>query len=337
MNGEDSADNGYEKDAVGAEEFDESLGVGELLPEGSEGKEHGELDSLHLYLRQVRRRRRLSADGAKRCCSAMRRAEAAMRDEAEPESGAFGVFCACRRRLIEGNLGLVVAIARGYRRFGVPLEDLIQEGNIGLLYAVHGFDPDAGTRFPSYAVPWIRQGICRALSAKSRTIHIPVQELDLRRQAESVLSELDQQAHNRSCSSGHYRKPTVEDCAREIGIPKDRLRTNLRRLPDMESLDAPLAASRTTLLSTIPDTGQPSPLDSAATGERRSCLRAAVSHLPDRLQQVTRRHYGFDGGSAASFAEIGRDLHLSRERVRQLHNSALALLRRDGAARVAAD
>ena len=238
-------------------------------------------------------------------------------------------FRARRNEMVEGSLALVVRIAKHYERFGFPLEDLIQEGNLGLLAAVRQFDSERGIPFANYATGWIRQAICRAISIKSRTIRIPLEVLGLRRRAARVLSDLEQEAHNRSCRSGHYEAPTVEDCAHELGVSTDRVRTTIRRVPDVDSLDAPAGARGRPLLSSVADSEHPDPLDCASAAEQRSLLHAAISRLPQRLRHVMERHYGFHGDGPASFTAIGRELHLSGERVRQLHKQGLALLRHD--------
>lgn len=231
--------------------------------------------------------------------------------------------------MVEGNLALVVRIATRYQRFGLPLEDLIQEGNLGLLAAIRQFDPERGVPFPAYATGWIRQAICRAISIKSRTIRIPLDVLALRRRATGVLDDLEQEAHNQSCRSGRYEAPSVEDCARALGVSTGRLQTTIKRVPEVESLDAPSGPEGEPLLSSVADLEQPNPLECAWTAERRALLLAAISELPHRLRHVIQRHYGLLGGGPARFTAIGRELHLSRERVRQLHNQGLALLRHD--------
>ena len=238
-------------------------------------------------------------------------------------------FRASYNEMVEGNLALVVRIARPYERFGLPLEDLIQEGNLGLLAATRQFDPERGVPFPAYATGWIRQAICRAISIKSRTIRIPLDVLGLRRRATSMLADLEQEAHNQCCRSGHYEAPTVEDCARALGVSTDRLQTTIRRVPEVESLDAPAGPEGEPLLSSVADPEQPNPLECAWTAEQRLLLRTAISELPHRLRHVIQRHYGLLGGGSASFTAIGRELNLSRERVRQLHNQGLASLLHD--------
>lgn len=295
----------------------------------SAGAAAGTHSALAIYLREVRRRRRISADRARRCCRAMHDAEDAKTSGGARDGRAEETFRASRNEMVEGNLALVVRIAKQYERFGLPLDDLIQEGNLGLLAAVRQFDPERGIPFSTYATGWIRQAICRGISTKSRTIRIPLEVLGLRRRAASVLSDLEQEAHNQSCRSGHYEAPTVEDCARELGVSADRMRITMRRVPDVDSLDAPAGPRGRPLLSSVAVSGQRDPLECASAAEQRSNLQAAISELPHRLRQVMERHYGLRGDGPASFTAIGRELHLSGERVRQLHNRGLAVLRHD--------
>ena len=296
------------------------------VPNGHLETPDGPLGSLALYLRDVHRCRRISADGTRLRYRAMRDAKAAGAN-ACAHNGSGEVSRAKQRELVEANLPLVVCIARAYRRFGLPMEDLVQEGNLGLLAAVRKFDPELGAAFSTYAAGWIRQAICRAISIKSRTIRIPLEVLGLRRRAARVLSELEQEAHNQHCRSGHYEAPKLEDCAHELGISTDRLRTTIRRVPDVVSLDAPTFPGGEPVGSSVADSAKRDPLECASAEEQRSLLRAAVAALPHRLRRVMRRHYGLSGERPASLSEIGRELHVSRERVRQLHNQGLALLR----------
>lgn len=289
----------------------------------------GDHSALAIYLREVRRRRRISADRARRCCRTMHDADDAKIPGARWADRAEEVFRASRNEMVEGNLALVIRIAKQYERFGFPFEDLIQEGNLGLLAAVRQFDVERGVPFAAYATGWIRQAICRAISIKSRTIRIPLEVLGLRRRAAGVLDDLEQEAHNQCCRSGHYEAPTVEDCAHALGVSTDRLHTTIRRVPDVDSLDAPAGPEGEPLLSSVADLEQPNPLECASAAEQRSLLHAAISELPHRLRYVMQRHYGLLGGGPASFTAIGRELHISRERVRQLHNQGLALLRHD--------
>ena len=297
------------------------------VPHGHLEAPNGQFDSLSLYLRDIHRCRRISADGTRRRRRVRRDVKGAGAN-ASARNGSAEVFRAEQRELVEGNLPLVVCIARGYRRFGLPMGDLVQEGNLGLLAAVRKFDPEFGVAFSTYAAGWIRQAICRAISIKSRTIRIPLEVLGLRRRADRVLSELEQEAHNRECRSGHYEAPKLEDCAHELGVSTDCLQSTIRRVPDVVSLDAPAFPGGEPVGSSVADFEERDPLECASAEEQRSLLHAAVSALPLRLRLVMLRHYGLSGEGPASFSEIGRELRLSRERVRQLHNQGLALLRK---------
>ena len=287
----------------------------------------GDHGALAIYLREISRHRPISADRAGGCCRAMHAAEDTTAPRVPNNGRPEEVFRASRDEVVEGNLALVVRIAKHYERFGLPLEDLIQEGNLGLLAAVRRFDPERGVPFVPYATGWIRQAICRAISIKSRTIRIPLEVLGLRRRAARVLSDLQQEAHNEYCRSGHYEAPTVEDCAHELGVSTDRVQTTIRRVPDVDSLDAPTGPNGRPLLSSLADSEHPDPMACASAAEQRSLLHAAVCGLPHRLRHVMLRHYGLLGDEPASFTAIGRELNLSRERVRQLHNQGIALLR----------
>lgn len=323
---EDLLDWSYGGEITGAD-GEESAAAGG--PGVSAPKQTGACDSLALYLRDVRRQPRMSARDAGRCRCAWHDEEAAAASFGNGPRVTSEVVEASRQVVIEANLALVVRLARQYERFGLPLEDLIQEGNIGLLAAAKRFDPERGVPFPPYATAWIRQAICRAISIQTRTIRIPLEALGLRRQAARVWSDLEQEAHNDALRSGRYRAPTVEDCARKLGVSAERLRVTVRRLPQVASFDAPLGPDGEPLLSYLAETSGKSPEDCAAAQESRSRIEARLRSLPDRTRLILERRYDLDGKGAAGFAEIGRQLHLSRERVRQLHNDALRRLQSD--------
>ena len=323
---ENPLEGGYGEESAGADgEELEAVGGSGL----SGGKRPGAYDSLELYLRDVRRRPRQSAREAGRCRCGRHHGEAVAVRSGSRAKVAREIFRADREVVIEANLALVVRLARHYERFGLALEDLIQEGNMGLLAAVERFDPERGVPFPTYAAGWIRQAICRAISIQTRTIRIPLEVLGLRRRAARVLSDLEQEAHNDSLRFGRYRAPTVGDCARKLGVSTEHLRTTIRRLPEMASLDAPLGPKQKPLLSCLADASESNPEDCAAAEESRMRIAIWLRMLPDRTRLIVQRYYGLDGTGTAGFAAIGRELHLSRERVRQLHNHALVRLRGD--------
>ena len=219
--------------------------------------------------------------------------------------------------MVERNLDLVVTIAKRYRHLGLPLGDLIQEGNLGLLYAARRFEPKPGRSFSAYAVGWIRQTICRALSQQSRTIRVPLRRLELRRHAWEVQADEEQRCGN-ECCTGNKRPPhTNEHDARELGISVEELRSTILRAPEVESLDTPTAPNDRHHVLSLPDPGAPDPCKIAAGAERR--------------RHLLEMRFGVGDGGESSLAEIGRDLHVSTERARQLQQQALERLRRDPA------
>ncbi|MYA43092.1 MAG: sigma-70 family RNA polymerase sigma factor [Gemmatimonadetes bacterium] len=293
------------------------------------GDSQEDLGAVQLYLRDAGRRRRLNGREERRCCRFLRY-ERWRKSRSRVRERAIGAPCArpsCL--LIEGNLGLVVSIARRYQGMGLPLADLIQEGNLGLITAAARFDPARTERFPRYAAGWIRETICRALSQKSRTIRIPLDQLALRRRAASVEADLEQRYRNEECRTGRHRPHTTEDDAREIGVDPEALQATIRLVPDVESLDAPRTVDGPPLGNLLADAGSPDPSDTAARAEERDRLRDAVSHLPARLRHVVERRYGLGGAGEASLTEIGRELQVSAERVRQLQGKAMVMLSRE--------
>lgn len=284
-----------------------------------------DLGIVGLYLRDTRRCGRLTGKDEQRCARSMRRNARGNR-KAEQSAAEAAAFHASRHRMIEGSLGLVVAIAREYEHLGLPLEDLIQEGNLGLIAAVDKFDPERNLRLSTYAVTWIREAICRALSQKSRTIRIPLDKLAIRRRAAKVHDEIEQRYGNEACCGGSRRAHTLEDDAGELGVDAEVLRTTIRLVPDIDPLeDRP--SGRPSLLASLPDPQSPNPADRAAAAEQQQRVRDAVSELPPRLQWIVRRRYGLSGGEEAGLAKVGREVRLSAERVRQLQRRALRLLR----------
>jgi RNA polymerase primary sigma factor len=225
-----------------------------------------------------------------------------------------------RRRLIEKNLRLVVSVAKRYRGMGLPFEDLIQEGNIGLMKATDRFDPEMGHRFSTYATWWIRQAVQRAISDKGRVVRLPVHAGEKARKAARVRNEL---------SARMGREPTDEEVAKSLGWTAREARAAIESLLDVTSLDRPAGSEDDApkLWELVEDEGA-SEMPHAVIREMEDArLREALEGMPDRERRVLVRRYGLDDRPPASLAELAAELGLSRERVRQLQHNAERNLR----------
>jgi RNA polymerase primary sigma factor len=223
------------------------------------------------------------------------------------------------RRLVEANLRLVVKIARRYRHRGLPLADLVEEGNLGLLRAARKFRPDRGTRFSTYATWWIRQAVARALANQARTIRLPVHvELLLGR----YLKEKDRLTQRLG------RPPTLEEVARSLELSPEQLAEleELRLQP--LSLETPIGEEgRGTLSEVVPDQDSRPPDRLGALLHGRGELAALLDDLPERERMVIRLRFGLGDEEPLTLEAIGGRLGLSRERVRQLEEAGLKKLR----------
>jgi RNA polymerase nonessential primary-like sigma factor len=231
-------------------------------------------------------------------------------------AGEFGA----RQKMIEHNLRLVVNVAKQYLNRGMPLLDLVEEGNLGLMHALDKFDPERGFRFSTYATWWIRQNIERAIMNQSRTIRLPVH----------VIKELNTVLRaQRHLGASSEREPSLEDVAHLLGKDVEDVRRVLAHNERTASLDAPLDIDpMLSVGESIADNQSVPPELQLHASEVESLVRAWLSQLNDKQRTVIERRFGLNGQEVCTLEQLASLLRLTRERVRQIQLEALAALRR---------
>lgn len=290
------------------DEFDEADVLGELknndfleLVQPTNTTDE-ELDATRLYLNEIG-------------CSKLLTAE----EEIKYARRALSGDEAARNRMIEANLRLVVKIARNYMNRGLALLDLIEEGNLGLMRAVTKFDPEKGFRFSTYATWWIRQTIERAIMNQNRTIRLPIH----------ILKEINQclrAFHTLSQTLDH--EPTSKEVAVLLDKPKEEIKKRLGLNERVISMDSPrIKDSEKTLIDSIPDELNPDPMLILQDSDLNKYLNLWLSQLSEKQQLVIERRFGVGNSEEATLEEIGLEMGLTRERVRQIQMSAIKHLR----------
>ena len=260
-------------------------------------------NSLDLYLREISRTPLLTI--AEECDLAER---IKMGDEQ------------ARSHLIRANLRLVVKIARDYSGYGVSLNDLISEGNIGLMQAVERFDPEKGGKFSTYGAWWIKQSVKRALANQSKTIRLPVHMVDKIARMRRIASML---------AEALGREPTDEEIAAELGLPRQKIAMLKQSAQRQTSLDAPVGEGEVKLQGDIvTDESAPDPLEALTDKNLREQISDLLHVLNERERKIIDDRFGLNGLKPMLLEDVGREFGVSRERIRQLQNVALAKMRK---------
>ena len=225
-----------------------------------------------------------------------------------------------RAHMIKANLRLVVKIAQDYAGYGLPISDLISEGNIGLMKAVERFDPKKGGKLSTYAAWWIKQSIKRALANQSKTIRLPVHMVDKIARMRRIASML---------AEALGREPSDEEIAAELGLPRQKIAMLKQAAQRQTSLDAPVGEGEVKLQGdVVSDESAPDPLEALTDKNLREQIGDLLGVLNERERKIIDDRFGLNGLKPMLLEDVGREFGVSRERIRQLQNVALAKMRK---------
>ena len=259
-------------------------------------------DPVRMYLKEIGQVKLLSAD-----------------EEVELAKRVASGDKAAKDTLTEANLRLVVSIAKKYSGRGLHILDLIQEGNTGLIRAVDKFDWTKGNKFSTYATWWIRQAITRAIADQARTIRVPVHMVEVINKATRCNRKLVQELG---------REPTMEEIAKELNLPVEKIIEANRTAADTLSLDTPVGDEEdTTIGSFVEDDNTPGPADATSNALLAEALSEILGTLTDREADVLRMRFGMYDGRTHTLEEVGQIFGVTRERIRQIENKAIRKLR----------
>jgi RNA polymerase primary sigma factor len=321
--GEREAMDSTEREELTLELHDNAWDWNEMREDDAEAEFVPGTDTLGQYLKETHRYDLLDREAEQRISRAMRESESRL--ESNPSGtgskSARKTFEETRQLMIESNLRLVVSIAKRYRNMGLDLEDLVQEGNIGLMQAVERFDPRRNLKFSTYATWWIRQAVTRALSQKSRTIKVPINKIELARVASREKGKLKKQLG---------RDPSTVEVSKAVGAPAKQVDAALSSIPRLESLDAQAVEDGSPRWELQSDETLESPWDGVLDRDMREKIEHVLEVLPPRQRVIMRMRYGIGFNTEYNLEEIGEVLNLTRERVRQLELDSLRRLRAVG-------
>ena len=260
-------------------------------------------DGLSTYIQEIRKTPLLSTNEEESLANRIRKGDNAARNQ-----------------MVSANLRLVVKIAHDYNNFGLPLSDLISEGNIGLIKAVERFDPSRGGKLSTYAAWWIKQSIKRALANQSKTIRLPVHLVDriasIRRATAKLTDELD-------------REPTDEEIAYATNLPVNKIAHLKSVSVRPSSLDAPVGEDgETSFGELVGDETQATPLENLQEKSANGYLHTVLQTLEPREAEILRLRFGLDGEHPLTLEEVGEKFNVTRERIRQIQNLAIHKMRR---------